>query len=244
MKIIQANVWHAKLGQQVIDFLKAEAADFACLQEVNDLDGRAGTKRFATLEEIKASASLPYSYMQPAYSFRFMERELHFGNAILSRHPIVSSETVFTHGEYKANFDIKHDDGNIRNLQHISVEASGQTLHILNHHGYHLHESKRGNEITMQSMQIIADVIDRLNGPVILCGDFNLVPESESIGVINRRLINLTNQYGIDNTLTELDGRNIACDYIFVNDQVHVKNFARSDALISDHYPLVLEFEL
>lgn len=244
MKIIQLNIWGGKLGHQVISFLKDENPDLVCMQEVNDLKGRSGYKFFATLNEIKKEAGFDEAFMSPTYSARYMERELAYGNAILSRLPFKSTETIFTHREYVRNFDVERDGGNIRNLQIVSVETGGKTLNVLNHHGYHLKGTKQGDENTMKAAKTIAAEIRRLKGPVIMCGDFNLSPHSESLEVINKELDNLSIRNGLKRTYTKLSIINEVCDYIFVNDQVRVKRFRISDELVSDHKALILEFEL
>lgn len=244
MKIIQANIWHGKLGQQIIDFLNIEKPDLVCLQEVNDLEDDPGAKRFATLADIKTKAGFNDAYMSPTYSFQFMERQLGFGNAILSRSPFTSAETVFTHGEYKQRFDKTKDYSNSRNLQHVTIEVQGQTLHILNHHGYHRGTDKSGDAETLKSIQVIVDLISKLDGPIIVCGDFNLSPGSKSLGLLNNKLRNLSIENGLKRTYTDLSAVHEVCDYIFVNDQVKVQHFEMSETLISDHKPLVLEFSL
>jgi len=243
MKIVQVNIWQGKLGLQIMDFLKAVKPDFVCMQEVNDLPGRAGYKFFATLNELKEAGGFDHSFLSATYTSRYMERKLRYGNAIMSHLPLTSTETIFTHGEFVENFDITKDDGNIRNLQHVTVEVNGKTLHILNHHGFRIPETKAGNEDTLRSMRTIADVIARLDGPVILCGDFNLAPDSESINVLNSKLRNLSIENGLKRTYTDLSIVNTVCDYIFVNDRVQVEHFEMSDALISDHKALILDFE-
>jgi endonuclease/exonuclease/phosphatase family metal-dependent hydrolase len=244
MKIIQLNIWGGKLGQQVIDFLTAENPDFVCLQEVNDLKGRSGYKFFATLDEIKKDAGFKHSFMAPTYSARYMERELKYGNAILSKPPIVSTKTVFTNGEYKPRFDVTKDDGNIRNLQVAVVRIDDSPFNILNHHGYHIKGSKAGNDETLRQMRIIADTIATLKGPIILCGDFNLSPDSESIAIINDKLTNLSIKNGLKRTYNQFSVVDTVCDYIFVNDRIKVRDFKMSDELVSDHKALILEFDL
>ncbi len=244
MKIIQANIWGGKLDQQVIDFFAREQPDFACLQEVNDLAGRAGAKRFATLDDIKAAAGFDHVYMSPTYSFRFMKRQLNFGNAILSKLPLASTDTVFTGGEYAADFDVMEGQGNIRNLQLATVSVKGVMLNILNHHGHWVHGTKAGNDETIKRMQAIAGVLESCRGPVILCGDFNLAPRSQSLAIINDKLTNLSIENDLTRTYNQFSDVDEVCDYIFVNDQVKVRRFEMSEFILSDHKALILEFDL
>lgn len=244
MKIIQLNIWGGKLGLQVVDFLKKEKPDFVCMQEVNDLKGRAGYKFFSTLEEIRDKSGFEYSAMSASYSSRYMERELEYGNAILSNYKILSSKTVFTRGEYRRNFDIEKDDGNIRNLQIAKVATDSGEINFLNHHGHHIQDSKLGDDETVRQMRVIAGAIEKLNGPVILCGDFNLSPESDSIKIIEEKLTNLSVKYGLKNTYNQFGTSSAVCDYIFINDSVNISDFRMADEIVSDHNALILEFSI
>lgn len=244
MKIIQLNIWQGKFGKQIIDFLTAEKPDFVCMQEVNDLKGRAGYKFFTTFDEIKTSGGFSDAFMSPTYSSRYMEREMEYGNAILSRLPFASTKTVFTRGEYMSNFDIEKDDGNIRNLQIATSEVDGTRLNILNHHGHRIAGTKDGDDETMRQMRVIANTIGQLQGPIILCGDFNLAPSSESLSIINDQLTNLSVSNNLRRTYNQFSDVHEVCDYIFVNDQVQVRDFKMSDELLSDHKALILEFDL
>lgn len=244
MKVIQLNIWGGKLGLQIIDFLKTEKPDIVCLQEVNDLPGRSGYKFFSTLDEIRDKSGFKYSAMSASYSSRYMERELMYGNAIVSNLPLEYSQTIFTRGEFKNHFDIEKDDGNIRNLQVARVKSPGGELNILNHHGHHIKNSKLGDDETARQMRIIADEVAKLQGPTVLCGDFNLSPESESIKIIDQKLTNLSVKNGLKNTYNQFGTSSAVCDYIFVNDQVEVTSFKMSNEIVSDHNALILEFEL
>lgn len=244
MKVIQVNIWQGKLGAQLINFLKAQKPDFVCMQEVNDLVGGSGYKFFATLDEIKEGAGFAEAVMSASYSSRYMERELSYGNAILSQYPVVSSETIFTRGQFMRNFDIEKDDGNLRNLQKVVIDINGRHLTLFNHHGHHEFGSKQGNDETVRQQKLIAGEIDKAEGPLILCGDFNLEPSSPSLKPLDKRLRNLSVENKLRSTYSQLSEVTTVCDYIFVNDQIKVQRFQMSDELVSDHQALILEFEL
>jgi endonuclease/exonuclease/phosphatase family metal-dependent hydrolase len=252
LKIIQLNIWGGKFGQQIIDFLQTEQPDFVCMQEVNDLKGRAGYKFFSTLDEIREGASFTDAFMSAAYSQRYMERELEYGNAILSTLPFTTKQTVFTRGSYRKNFDVTRDDGNIRNLQVATVTlGDAAKLHILNHHGHHIMGTKAGDDETLRQMQVIAATIDAIttspatiDDPLILCGDFNLAPDSSSLALLNSQLTNLSIVHGLRRTYNQFSSVHEVCDYIFINEHVKPLHFQMSEALISDHKALILEFDV
>ena len=65
--------------------------------------------------------------------------------------------------------------------------------------------------------------------------------------MMSKRMINLIEKYNIESTRPKfddgLDKGNLVCDYIFVNNKVKVKNFRVIDTNISDHLPLILDFD-
>lgn len=243
MKLIQLNIWGGKLNHQVPDFLKRQKPDIVCMQEVHDLKGPSGAV-FATLDEIQEYGNFKYRYMSPSYASHYQKRINHFGNAILSQLKITSQKTVFTHGEYNPDFDLTMHDYNVRNFQHVTLETPDGKLQAINHHGFLLPDTKEGDAETLRQMKMITEYIRKLSGPVILAGDFNLEPGSNSIKHIEQYLHNLPVEFGIRSTYNQFNSNDTVCDYIFVNDHVKVTDMSISDELVSDHKALILEFEI
>ena len=243
MKLVQLNTWGGRLDSSLGKFLKSQDADFLCLQEAVSLVGPSAI--FLPVEEIQEITGLEFSVFAPTFSINFMHRKAGHGNCIISRLPIQKSEVIFTNQEYEPDFDfVKHKNSNMRNFVHAVVDLNGQKLNLLTHHGYWIQEHKNGNPETLRQMKQLGEYIDDLDGPVILTGDFNLAPDSESIGLINQRLTNLSTKYKLTTTRTNLTHKKEVCDYIFVSDDVKVKSFTASDEVVSDHKALILEFDV
>jgi endonuclease/exonuclease/phosphatase family metal-dependent hydrolase len=242
MKLFQANIWGGRLPYQINEALKSERPDLVCFQEVVSTKGDALI--FKTLEEIKEEIGLDNSFFSPVFSFNLMNKKAGFGNGIISRYPFIETNTVFTRLEHKDNFDFDTDDYNVRNFQHVTIEVDGRTLNILNHHGHHIHQHKNGDTETLRQCGEIASYINNLQGEVILTGDFNLEPTSESIKVLNSILKNLSIEAKLTSTRNELTPKNEVCDYIFVSKGIKVNKFYMLDKILSDHNALILEFDL
>jgi endonuclease/exonuclease/phosphatase family metal-dependent hydrolase len=243
VKLIQLNAWAGRLQPQIHDLLEVEKPDILCLQEIISFDKHEETGLFITTEQMQKQFGLNFAALAPVFSFRYMRGMGHFGNGILSRYPIISENVVFTHQAHVKDFEWL-DVANMRNFVHAIVEVSGKKCNILTHHGYWVPEHKHGNGFTDQQMQLLSDYVRKLEGPVILTGDFNLEPTSKSLVPLNEILTNLSIEAGLPTTRTELTYKTEVCDYIFVSEAVKIKEFRALDKVVSDHKALLLEFEL
>lgn len=85
-------------------------------------------------------------------------------------------------------------------------------------------------------------------GNVIHCGDFNLFPDTPSMKVFEKSLTSLVDVYKISSTRPSSNEmrdhpRNVV-DYIWVSKGVKALDFQVIDSLVSDHLPLILDFNL
>ena len=80
---------------------------------------------------------------------------------------------------------------------------------------------------------------------IILAGDFNLNPDTQSIKMIEEfSLKNLIKEFSITDTRTSFYKKeNRFADYIFVSPDICVKNFKVLPDEVSDHAPLYLEID-
>lgn len=242
MKLLQLNTWHLKLAKKIIDVINEEHPSIICFQEVPDSAGQPGL--VDTLTELRQAVHYPYTYYSPVHNFRVMHANVAWGNAIMTTLPINNSATVFTSGEHVDDFSFETHSYNIRNFQHVILNVDDKELHVLNHHGYHISEHKNGTDETLKACKQIAEYISLLDGPVILTGDFNLAPDSESIKQFDGLLHNLSREYKLETTRTDLTKKQEVCDYIFVNDYIRVNSFFASDVVASDHKALLLDFDI
>jgi endonuclease/exonuclease/phosphatase family metal-dependent hydrolase len=243
MKLINLNVWQGRLERVLLKHLETLNPDFACLQEAVD-HNNFSLGLVSSYQKIGKSLGLDQQFFSSLLSTKLGNNKLAFGNVIYSRIPFSQTSTVFTRGEHIDDFDFDADDYNIRAFQHVLVEVEGKKLNILNHHGHHIDSHKLGDEETLRQVNQIADYIKGLDGAVILCGDFNLAPESESIKRLEAILRNLSVEYSLKTTRSRLTYKNEVCDYIFVNENVDVKDFSMDETIISDHNALILDFDI
>ena len=104
-----------------------------------------------------------------------------------------------------------------------------------------------GTPTSLERIKKLVDHLRDIKGPLVVAGDFNLKPESEAIQyIVNElELTDLTAQAGLTNTLeNSLTEYKAACDHILVSKHIKVNEVVMSDALLSDHKALVLDFEV
>jgi endonuclease/exonuclease/phosphatase family metal-dependent hydrolase len=242
MKILQLNIWGGKLGKQIVELLERERPDIVCFQEAIELPGNENFF-FASLGEILSKTNFEYTFFSPSFAFWLMNRKLEWGNVILSHVPFVATDVVFTRGEFTDDFDLLENDYNMRNLQRATILHNKTPLHILNHHGHHVKQHKMGDEETMRQCKMIADYIGELEGEVVLCGDFNLAPHSESLEQLNALLVNHCIEAEVRTTRTQLTHKTEVCDYIFTSKNLSTKSFRVLPDIASDHSALVIEID-
>ena len=240
MKILQLNAWGGKLGSQIIALLQREQADVVCFQEALRFPG-GRSFLFDDIDSIARKAGYAHISFSPHVGYPLMKRTAQMGLAILSKHPLVEVNIIPLRLSYNDDFDLVDSDYNIQSLQHVCVEQGKILFHILNYHGYHIHEHKDGSPETLRQCKLIQDYVRTLSGPVVLCGDFNLAPQSASIALIEEKMVNLVTESHTISTRTELTAKQEVCDYIFTSSDLSVKHFVVLDDVVSDHRALVLE---
>ena len=126
------------------------------------------------------------------------------------------------------------------------ITINGKDIQVITVHGIWT-KDKMGDERTLNQIESILEEV-RYDIPCIVTGDFNLLPKSESIKNISQKLTNLIEKYDIKSTRPSfddgLDKGDIVCDYIFVNDKVKINDFKVINTNVSDHLPIVLDFDI
>lgn len=249
MKLVQLNIWQGKIAIAVERFLKQQDADIVCLQEVfsSDLFVPA-LDNLSVLEILQKELNYPHVYFEPTYSFSINGINTRFGNAILSKFPLQDRRCVFTSGEYHFvenwRHHIDHYHGNTRNALICNVQSPAGNFSLVNHHAFWA-ATELGNEQSVGAMQKLVTEIRDIKEPLIVSGDLNVSTESPVMRLFDGWLEDLTAAHDLNDTLTEFGKvRNVACDHILISRDVSVASFQKSPAVVSDHSPLILDFNI
>ena len=253
MKLVCLNIWGGRAGaRKLLAFLDAHRdADFLCLQEVwaapyDALEGvQAGAEAIVHAEimvhgkqQIAALLADHAAFFHPSHLDGYGLMTL-----VSKRLKVVGSGDVFVHRERGYV-----PQGNIglhaRNLQFVTVSLRSGPLTVINFHGLWNGLGKGDSAERIAQSRRILDFLGSRQEPFILCGDFNLRPDTESIAMLKSAgLRDLVAEYGVSSTRTQLYTRpERYADYIFVSDGIAVSEFGALPDEVSDHAPLALEF--
>lgn len=260
MKLISLNTWGGKFFDPLLQFIKQNASDvdIFCFQEIYKT--LSNTKQYSgiranLLEEIETILPNFQAFYFPTLTgfddeAKSVDFDLTYGVAIWIKRPIiVNAHTDYFIYKTGSEQPLKDDFSNLATpLQYISFNIEGKTFAIFNFHGTPFPADKLDSKRRLTEARSVKKIIDRQKGAKILVGDFNLLPETQSIQIIEEDMRNLIKEFSIQRTRSKLspfygktDFQRFA-DYTFVSDNVEVKSFQIPRIEISDHLPMVLEF--
>jgi len=134
-----------------------------------------------------------------------------------------------------------------RTIQWIDVNINETQYTIINIHG--LWEKDKGKNDSpdriKQSKNILKFLETKKDRNIILIGDFNLNPDTDSLNMIESfPLTNLIKKYNITDTRTSLYSKeNRYADYALVSAEIFIKEFKVLPEEVSDHAALYLEIK-
>jgi endonuclease/exonuclease/phosphatase family metal-dependent hydrolase len=240
MKVISLNIWGGRLKGSLLSFLKSHGdVDIFLFQEVCEN----GSKDDEEVAE-------PYIFSEVAevlsgYKSIFVKAdESGWGLAAFVRNGIEVKEAgdIFI-TQYRKGDVV----GKKRNLQHVSIEESGRQVALFNYHGLWTGGGKEDSEERLEQSRKIVDFIKGFSGEIILSGDFNLLPETRSLKMLEDELglENLIKKFNIVSTRTSHYERDVKfADYMLVSKGVEVKEFKVLPEEVSDHAAMYLEFDI
>lgn len=260
MRLLSLNIWAASRGQILFDYLKEQApgTDVFCFQEVTDAPAaspdRHGDARIHLLDELKALLPGFVPYYVPTYKGfslgKKVEFEMNFGLATFVKAGInvVGSGSDYIFGSYDTKID-ENFQNEPKSILRVTCKVKGKLLHVYNVHGMWYPGTKVDSpERLLQSQKILA-IMEQQQGAKILCGDFNLNPDTKSFAMIGSVYRDLIRDFKITNTRNKIswDRHNTIqhfADFTFVSSDVEVNSFEVPYNEVSDHLPMILDLKI
>lgn len=211
---------------RIADLLIESKADIVALQEVDIHTERSGKIDIAKI--LSEKTGLKFTAFGKNLEFEGGE----YGNAILSRYPIENEE----------NIHFKNISGEQRGVQAAIIKIYQKSLLFLNTHLDHTENDD--SERVLYAEKIRDEIIPFYDQQsIILAGDLNDVPGSETYQIINRHLKDAWIEAGTGEGFTiPVQNPNRRIDYIFYTGNIMPKEAKVIQTGASDHLPLVVKF--
>ncbi len=248
MRLICLNAWGGKLYDQFSRFLERfqRTTDLFCFQEVFAGPRTSGFEKgdpervFDLYERLGRQLRGFTGYLAEPYT-SFGERlalfvrdsikiDDHGDTALYHQREVVVDEKTFSVGS---------------RLQWVAFRRKNKLYTVANMHGIWLPSGKEDSPERLIQSENIAEFLEHKKGAKILCGDFNLLPQTRSIKMLEQNLRNLITEYAIKSTRNShySPKKEKFADYIFASTDARVLDFRVLEDEVSDHLPLLLEFD-
>jgi len=207
MKLISLNTWGGRVSEPFIAFIKERASDtdIFCFQEV--LTGGSGKTSREEMkdcyEQIGKTLANHAGYFPGYgeggyYSESSKGMDFDYGVACFAKKDLEQS-LIGSVALYDLETKWGDYDGGFAAGASLAVKVSGHA--IVNVHGLWQGSMKKDSEARFEQSRRILDLANKGTGKKIICGDFNLEPDTKSIGMIEGLPTrNLIKEYGIKST--------------------------------------------
>lgn len=234
MKIMSYNTQHClnfitrKIDFDIIaDTIQKCDADIIGLQEMRDQGQDAQYQ--AQVKIIAEKLGYHAYYFAEAIRFDGVNP---YGNAIISRYPIISAETIRIPDPKTQKYDGYYET---RCLLKATIDV-GNGLHVLvSHFGLNPDEQENAVETVVSNIA---------KERCVLMGDFNMEPDNPILNPIMQSMHDTAKHFSAPKFSFPSDTPRVKIDYIFVSKDLKVHCADIPEMISSDHRPHVATIEL
>jgi endonuclease/exonuclease/phosphatase family metal-dependent hydrolase len=243
MRLISLNIWGGHVRNPLLEFVASQQkVDIFCFQEVyKDAKHKiSDDDRVVSLDifsELHALLPEHQGFFKPVVGHSYgIGMFVKKGIEVLEEGSLVIHENPNYRGKGPTHS---------RNLQWAKCRIGDREHFIVNVHGLWNGKGKTDCPERIQQSQRIRTFLDSILPTKIVCGDFNLRPDTQSVKIIEQGMKNLIQDYNIASTRTSLyEKAEKFADYIFTSLDLNIHAFEVLKDEVSDHAPLFLEFDL
>lgn len=243
MQLITLNIWGGQIKDKLLNFIEQhQLVDFICLQEVYH---RAPHKTSTNDLPVYLDICDQIAEKLPNHDFFFrpvVQNVYGIATFVKKNIEILNEGEVIIHEnpDYPGAGP-RHQ----RNLQWIECCHDDKKFVIINTHFLWNGVGKGDSDDRIQQSKRTKDFLDSVSVPKILCGDFNLRPDTESIKILEKDMRNLIKDYNIKSTRTSLYPKEERfADYVLVSEDINVQDFKVLQDEVSDHAALWTSFTI
>lgn len=213
--------------QALAEVIRAQDPDFVVLQEVDVFTNRSG-KEVHQARDLGRLTGMSWHFTK-AIDISGGQ----YGDAVLSKHEILDT--------YDYHLSVSPEQtGENRSVCMIRVQVEDKILYVASTHLDHLaSETSR-----LYQAHQLAGIVAGIDGDLLIGGDFNAVPDSETISVI-KEFLTPGAKSGFEFTFPS-DNPNRTIDYIFYkpSDNISVQNYRVIRSKASDHCPVAATLKI
>ncbi len=262
VRIASVNAWGGALCEALLGWLPRSGAHVVCLQEVTRTPGLREWTRFDDGERTLPQRADLFDDVRgalPRHQAIFATSDsgpvhddtggLHrqdFGLATLvAEHlPVVGLDSAFVHGQFTDHVQWTVDRPRVALAVRTVDRAAGRSVWVVQVHGLRDPAGKGDTPARRRQAERLAQLVRRIRGPhdlVVVCGDLNLLPGSETFDVLAD--VGLTDLVGMADTRTSHYRKPVRhASYLLVSDVAAVERFEiLAQPEVSDHRALVLD---
>jgi endonuclease/exonuclease/phosphatase family metal-dependent hydrolase len=247
---------HPERKQQMIDIINQYQPDICCFQEMVGSDSFPSAINY--VPDIANKIKIP-SYFYSYNKKLDFDGKHHFGIITFSKYPIINEHKIsYAPNDYNSIFqyiDILKDTDTIRvfNLHLQSLKFTESNLKYIDDPTLESETDIEKSKSIIAKFKIgflkrqiqsehIKNAIYESPYPVIVCGDFNDVPNSYAYSTIGKGLKNAFAEkgFGIGRTFYSISPT-LHIDNIFVDNRFNVEQFIRVKKKLSDHFPVITD---
>lgn len=248
VKVFDLYNWSKNLNSKnhMIHFVDSVQPDIVCLQEFL-YDDR---NKFNTTDTLSILLNTKYIHQE----FTTKHRNHHFGSATFSKYPIIhKSQISFKNSKNLVLItDIVKEEDTLRifNCHMQSIQFAQKEVNYIDSISENINKQsfkelypilkrlKRAFHKRARQVMIFRDSIDHSPYPIIICGDFNDVPNSYTYQTIARELYDsfLEAGSGVGTTFSEFSIP-YRIDYILYSSEFDVVFSKKFSLKYSDHFP-------
>lgn len=233
MKIMTFNTQHCQnfISEKidydaVADLIKKYDPDIIGLNEIR---GKGSAEGFDEQTEILSSLTgFPYYNFAKAIE---CGNGNPYGNAVLSKIPILSAEVIPISVPEECRFTDRHYE----NRCILNVKLNNSYTVLITHFGLNPDEQETAHHVILENIA---------NEKCILMGDFNLTPDSDIIKSIRERMTDTSEMFTGPLLSFPSDAPERKIDYIFVSPDITLLSADIPDIIVSDHRPHTAEIKL
>lgn len=250
---------HPEKKQQMLDLIKEYDPDIACFQEMVGSDSIKDAINYVPDIETE----LHFNGNNYSYNRKLdFDGKHHFGIITFTKLPITGKETVkFYPYDYNSIFqytDVVKDTDTIRvfNIHLQSLKFTADNLKYIDDPEINSESDIKKSKSVISKLKSgflkrkeqadrIRAAIDKSPYPVIVCGDFNDVPNSYAYNTIGSSMQNAFAEkgHGIGRTFSSISPT-LRIDNIFVAGKFPVTQYTRINKKLSDHFPVFADIEM